>query len=178
MQQVGGGCTYRIVDIVEIYQAVRMVILLLIKRIINPIINTPHRPACPIMIDNNIHHQIHPPLMQRISQRPQILPRPKPRVYLIQIPLPIPMISVTVGSVPAQLRSHGRDPDGIEAHVLDVVEVVLDSFKGAAAVDAVGGVAGGGGAAICACEAVGEDLVDAAACPLGAGCCEGCLGEG
>ena len=116
--------------------------------------------------------------MQRIRQPPQILTRPKPRVYLIQIPLPISMIRVAVGSVTTQLRSHGRDPDGIEAHVLDVVEVVLDSFEGAAAVDAVGGVAGGGGAAIWAREAVGEDLVDASAGPLGAGCCEGCLGEG
>ena len=173
----GGESTYRIVRVTEVDLTVRMVIALLVERIVNRKINTVHRPSRTIMIDHNINHKIHPTLMQRISQILQILLRPKLRIYLIQIPLPVSMIRIAISSFTAQLGCDRRDPDGIEAHVLDVVEVVLDSFESPAAVEAVGGVARGRGAAICACEAVGEDLVDAPACPLGAGGCEACLGE-
>ena len=71
----------------------------------------------------------------------------------VKVGLIVPM--VTLGSV---LRD-GRDPDGVEAHVLDVVEVVFDAFPGSAAVFFGPDVAGGCGGVVGASEAVGEDLV-------------------
>ena len=58
----------------------------------------------------------------------------------------------------------GGDPDGSEAHALDVVELVDDALPGATTV--VSEVAGCRGAAVGAGEAVGEDLVDGLATPL------------
>lgn len=63
------------------------------------------------------------------------------------------------------------DPDSIEAHVLDVVEVVLDALEGAAAV--VAEVVAGSGRAVGSGESVGDDLIDRAGSPF-----FGCSGMG
>jgi hypothetical protein len=85
-------------------------------------------------------------------------------VELIDIPPPIPMVTTIV------VINNRRDPDRIEAHTLDIVEVVDDAAVGAAAVvaEVAAAVAPGG-----AGEAIGEELVDGAGFPLVGGFCVG-----
>lgn len=88
------------------------------------------------------------------------------------------MVTLPISRVPGEVLHDRRDPDGGEAHVLDVIQMVYDTAPGAAAVDLVSGVAGCGGGTVGAREAVGEDLVDGLGPPLrwceGGGCCEQC----
>lgn len=56
------------------------------------------------------------------------------------------MEGLAIGSVPLDVLCNGRDPDSVEAHVLDIVELVDDTLVGAATVLAVRGVARRAGA--------------------------------
>lgn len=87
-------------------------------------------------------------------------------VHSIKILLPVAVVGLSVSSFTLNVFRDRRDPDRVKSHTLNVVEFLDDSSPGAAAVDARGRVAGGGGAAISAGEAVGEELVNAAAAPF------------
>ena len=87
------------------------------------------------------------------------------------------MICVTEWRITFDLSSHRRDPHCVEAHSLNVVQVVLNTSEASATVHYVCSIARRRGAAIAACETIREYLVYAPASPLGAGCCEGCWTE-
>ena len=63
----------------------------------------------------------------------------------------------TLGRVSLEVLHNGRDPDGVEAHVLDVVELADDALPCTTAVDSVGRVARRAGAVGCS-EPVGDKL--------------------
>ena len=69
----------------------------------------------------------------------------------------------------------GTDPDGIESHSLDVVEIVDDSLKVSAAVGVLLKVADRLGAAAQRVS-VSQDLVDGLGFPDLGGCCQDSLG--
>ena len=47
------------------------------------------------------------------------------------------MICLPVCTRPIEVRDDWRDPDGIETHVLDVIQVIYDAFVGATTIFAV-----------------------------------------
>lgn len=53
------------------------------------------------------------------------------------------MVRVAVSRTAFQVLDDWRDPDGVEAHVLNVIKLIDDTLPRAAAVHAVAGVAGG-----------------------------------
>jgi len=71
------------------------------------------------------------------------------------------------------VEDDGGDPDGVEAHAGDVVEVVDDALEAASAV--VGEIGAGLSGAVGEGEAIGEELVDGSRGPLSFG---GALGVG
>ena len=77
-------------------------------------------------------------------------------VQLIKVHLPVAMKR----GREVDLLGDGRDPDGVEAHALDVVEMADGALIGSSAVYSVAGVARCGGAAIGSGEAVSQYLVD------------------
>ena len=52
------------------------------------------------------------------------------------------MVSFALWGVACNVGYHGRDPDGVEPHVLDIIEVVDDSSPGTTAISLGGRVAG------------------------------------
>lgn len=131
--------------------------------------------------------------MQSIRKRLQILARAEVVVDLKDILLPVRMIGLTIRRDTFYLRGNWGDPDSVEAGSLDVVEMLPRNrhqhftFQGSnkgrtyifyplerpTAVQAISSIAWRVDAAIRPSEAIGEDLVDAPASPLFAGCCEG-----
>lgn len=105
--------------------------------------------------------------VQSLRKRLQIVLGAIVRVHVIKILLPVAMVSLSVSSVSLNVLGDGGNPDRVETHTLNVVQPVDDARPGAAAVPASRRVASGSGAAVGASEAVGEQLVDAAAAPFG-----------
>jgi hypothetical protein len=52
---------------------------------------------------------------------------------------PVEGLSITALSL--EVSGDGGDPDGVKAHILDIIEMVLNAFEGATAVNTVLGVA-------------------------------------
>lgn len=63
----------------------------------------------------------HTTIVQSLSERLQVFRRAEMRVDRVDILLPIPMICLAVSSALLNVLSDGGDPDGVEAHPLDVV---------------------------------------------------------
>ena len=68
------------------------------------------------------------------------------------------MICLSVCTRPFEVRDNWRDPDGIETHVLDVIQVIYDAFVGATTIPAVLRIASRP-RPICKCEPVRDKLV-------------------
>lgn len=88
------------------------------------------------------------------------------RVDAVEILLPVSMVGLAVCRRAFNLGSDRRNPDSIEAHALNVVEVILNAFEASTAIFSFSGVACRIRATVGACEAIGKYLVDAAAAPL------------
>ena len=82
------------------------------------------------------------------------------------------MIRLAIRCVPFDICDDGRDPDCVEAEVLDVVELVDDPSPGPSTVLTSCRVAVGA-VAVCGREPVGEQLVDSPVAPLLCGRGEG-----
>lgn len=82
----------------------------------------------------------HIPRMHLSSQILQIVRRAKMRIDSIDVRLPISVICRAIGCVAFELLGHRGYPNRIEAHALDVVELVDDALPGAIAVDANPGI--------------------------------------
>jgi len=104
--------------------------------------------------------------MQLITQRNQIIARPKMTIRLCEISNPIPRIIRTIPRHALNPRIHRTNPNGIKAHSLDVIQFILDPLPCSAAVVAVRDVARGGSGAVCTGETVDHDLVDCSGTPL------------
>lgn len=104
--------------------------------------------------------------MQRLRESLQIVLGAKVGVDTVKILLPVTMVSLAVRGVALDVLGDGRDPDGVEAHALDVVQPVDDARPGPAAILPVCCVARGGRAAVRSGEAISQELVDAAASPF------------
>lgn len=108
------------------------------------------------VVRHNIHHEIHASLLQLRTQRLQIISSPKVRVQGIDVLRPVTMIRRPGGGiVTIDVLDDGGDPDGCEAHTLDVVKLGDETEVGATTVILVARVAGGGGREVGAGKAVG-----------------------
>ena len=75
-------------------------------------------------VGNNINHNIHSFSMGSVNQTLQIVIRTKVIIGLLPILGPISMIAIS------PVVNDRRNPDGIESHAFDVVEMVLDALPG------------------------------------------------
>jgi len=109
------------------------------------------------MVDYNINHEVHVPRMQGVGKSNQVVRRTKVWVELVDVLCPIAVVSLSVNSKAFDVGNNWRDPEGVEAQVLNVVEFVDDALVGAATVFTVIGYALGGTSTL-ECKPVGQDL--------------------
>ena len=105
------------------------------------------------MIRHHIDHQIHAVSVEGVRQIHQVFRRAEVRIQAVQIGLIIPVVTVRY------IFRDRRDPDGIKAHVVDVVELVDDASPRASTVRFGCHIACCGGQIVGSRKSVREDLV-------------------
>lgn len=96
------------------------------------------------MVYDDVQHEVHPAHVQRIAERLEVVRGAEVGAYHVDVARPVPakgvsaqrscgmqrrsapVIAISVRRV-VDVFDDGRDPDGVKAHVLDVVEVVRDA---------------------------------------------------
>ena len=122
------------------------------------------------VVGNDVNHDVHSLSVGSVDEVLEVLLGSKVGVDLLPVSGPVAVVSSI------KVVNDGGDPNGVEAHALNVVKVVLDSLPGASAI--VAEVATTLGASVRSGESVGEDLVDRSLLPVGgaggrsiSGCC-------
>jgi hypothetical protein len=64
--------------------------------------------------------------MQSLSELFKIARCAETRVYCVDILLPVSMVCFTVLCALLDILGDGGNPDGVKAHILDVIELSLD----------------------------------------------------
>lgn len=109
------------------------------------------------VVSNDVDHKVHPTAVECGLKALEVGLCAKLVVVGIEVLGPVAVIPVL------GVGDHGADPNGVETHPLDVVEVALDTLPGTSAVlfEVAGGLA-----PVTRGETVGEDLVDGAGLPF------------
>lgn len=103
--------------------------------------------------------------MKFSSQILEICRGSKVAVERIDIRLPIAMVCTPIAGVASKLGSDWRYPYGIEAHSLDVIELVDDPLPRAATIQTNRSITSQGRGAIGKCKTICHDLIDRSAAP-------------
>mmetsp|Transcript_51992 Transcript_51992/g.134081 ORF Transcript_51992/g.134081 Transcript_51992/m.134081 type:complete len:311 (+) Transcript_51992:1061-1993(+) len=120
------------------------------------------------VIGDEVIHKAHVALVQLGGELLHVLLGAEVLVNLVPVLRPVPMGAVSTGTILAlELLHNRRDPDAIESHALDVVEVLRDTLQ-RAATPVVVLIVADGLIAVAARKAVDEDEVDALAADLAA----------
>mmetsp|Transcript_82714 Transcript_82714/g.213126 ORF Transcript_82714/g.213126 Transcript_82714/m.213126 type:complete len:573 (+) Transcript_82714:991-2709(+) len=87
------------------------------------------------MVDDHVQHEAHVPGVQLFGELLEVRLGAVVRVDIVEVVRPVAHeAGAVVGRVQAlELLHRGRDPDAVEAHALDVVELADDALEGAAA---------------------------------------------
>lgn len=93
------------------------------------------------MVHNDVEHKIHATFVEGGRERLEIIGGAVVAVYVKYIHGPIAMEGFAVRSGALNIGDNWRDPNGVEAHVLYVIEVVRYALPSTAAILLVVGVA-------------------------------------
>ena len=123
------------------------------------------------VVGDNIDHDVHAFIVGSFDEVLKIISRTEVIVSLLPIGSPVTVITITV------VINDWGDPDGVEAHTLDVVKVVGDTVPGTTAV--VGEISTSSVVLTVALgESIGEDLIDGSLFPVISRSSHGGIGEG
>jgi hypothetical protein len=92
------------------------------------------------VVDNHIKHEIHATIVQRLRERLEVIRGPEVLIDGCNVRRPVAVERLAISALALEIGAHGRNPNGIKTHVLNVVEVVLDTLEGAATVNTILGV--------------------------------------
>jgi hypothetical protein len=131
-----------------VYLALGVVVLDLVEWLDDAVIlvNPSH------VVGHNIKH--HPDVhgMSSINHVVEVVLCAEVRVHVVPVERTIAVVVV------AEILGDRRNPDGVEAQILDVLKLVLDALEGATAIFAE--ISTGSCGTVCAPEAISDDLID------------------
>ena len=118
-----------------------MVVLLVVERVKLAIIDIAVIAVPGHVIRNDVQHEQHAPVVDILDQGVQLLLSAVFVIQAVEILLPVAGVRVSQGGAFRNLAYHRGYPDGVEAHVLYVIEVVRYALPSTAAILLVVGVA-------------------------------------
>jgi len=123
------------------------------------------------VVGDNIDHDVHVFIVSSFDEVLKILVGTEVIVGLLPIGGPVSVITITV------VINDWRDPDGVETHTLNVIEVVGDTVPGSSAV--VGEIRASSVILTVALgKSIGKDLINSSLFPVIGGSCHGGINEG
>ena len=111
------------------------------------------------MVGDDVNHHVDVSLVASVDETLEVILRTESIVDLVPVTGPVSVVSLV------EVVDDWSNPDGVEAHSLDVIEMVLETFPGSTAVVAEVGASTVVGVFLG--ESVGEDLVDSSLLPVG-----------
>ena len=104
--------------------------------------------------------------MEGLRERLKVGSSTKVGIEIIETGLPIAMIGSSFARVLGYVQSYRRDPNGREAHVLDVVEIVHGASPSPSTICSCLWIAGRSCGLVSARKSIGQDLIYRFAAPL------------
>ena len=93
------------------------------------------------VVHHDVDHQVHTTVVQRLRERLEVVSRAKVRVQLGNVGRPVSMERLAVSSRSLHILDNGRDPNSVETHALDVIQLLDDTLPCSATVLAIFSVA-------------------------------------
>lgn len=123
------------------------------------------------VVGDNIDHDVHVLIVSSFDEVLEILVRTEMIVGLLPIGSPVSVISITI------VVNNWGDPDGVETHTLDVIEVVGDTVPGSTTV--VGEIGTSSVVLTVALgKSIGKYLIDGSGFPVFSASCHGGINKG